>query len=75
MPLGSSQGDQLVTIPSSQRRLHIASERAAIWIAVPALAWVALNPKVPQAARNIAGAVALATLLIDGYLLKRWHDA
>ena len=73
MPSVPPAAGSLVSIPSSQRDLHIASEWVALVVAVPALAWVALNPDVPRTARTIAGAVALGTLLIDGALLLRWY--
>jgi hypothetical protein len=73
MPGILSERDPQVMIPSSQRDLHIASEWIALVVAVPALAWIALNPQVPRTARNIAGAVALATFIVDGSLLMRWY--
>lgn len=62
-----------VTIPRAQRDLHVATEWAALLLVVPALTWVALNPKVPRAARTIAGLVALGNLVVDGGLLMRWY--
>jgi len=62
-----------VAIPRLQRDLHIASELAAVFLVVPALAWVALNPRVPTTARTIAGTVALLTLVVDGALLSQWR--
>jgi hypothetical protein len=61
-----------VLITEGQRRLHVASEWVAVALVVPALGWVALNPRVPRTARWIAGAVAVGSLLVDGYLLTRW---
>ena len=72
----SPGGNTLATrvwIPRHQRDLHVAAEWGAVLVVVPALAWVALNPLVPTAARLIAGGVALASLVVDGYLLGRWR--
>ena len=69
---GLAAPPELVAVPRSQRDLHVAAEWGAVLVVVPALAWVALNPRVPPAARAIAGWVAFASLLVDGYLLTQW---
>ncbi len=61
-----------VSIPRHQRDLHVAAEWAAVLVVVPALTWIAFNSRVPRSARLIAGGVALASLVVDSYLLSRW---
>ena len=72
LPKPSGEADW-VAIPRTQRDFHVATEWAALLLVVPALTWVALNPKVPPAARTIAGLVALGNLIVDGDLLMRWY--
>jgi len=62
----------MICIDQRQRNLHVLSEGAAIVILAPFLAWCALRRDLPPGARAVAGAAAVATVLVDGYLLMRF---
>lgn len=62
----------MTLIPAGQRRLHVASEAAALLVAAPFLGYVATRKELPGWVRLGSGVLAVATLVIDGYLLVQW---
>jgi hypothetical protein len=62
-----------VCISRKQRNLHVASETAAVVLVAPLLGWIAATGKVTQQARVALGTVAVATVLIDGGLLRTFR--
>ena len=59
-------------ISSSQVRLHRISEAAAIFVGVPMLLSAASSATLTPTQRRGLKAMAIATLVVDGYLLTRW---
>lgn len=59
-------------IPRSQVALHVVSEAAAVAIGVPLLLATAARREPTQAQRRGLRAMALGTLLVDGWLITRW---
>ena len=59
-------------ISASQVRLHRLSEAAAVLIGVPLLLSAASSERLSDTQRRSLKAMAIATLVIDGYLLTRW---
>ena len=55
-----------------RRRVHIASELGALVLAVPMLLWSSTQTPA-LAARLALRSLAIATVLIDGWLLSRWY--
>lgn len=55
-----------------RRAVHITSEAAALAVGVPFLVWASYQTSNPSA-RDGLRAMALATVLVDGWLLWRWY--
>lgn len=54
-----------------KRRVHIGAERVAVFVVAPGLFWV--SHRMPRGKdRSFVQAVALGTLLVDGWLLTQW---
>lgn len=62
-------------VPQSQRQLHVASESIALLVIAPFLLGVAQTPTLTPAQRQGLRATAIATILVDGYLLTRWLNS
>lgn len=60
-----------------QRTVHIISEATAVAIVVPFLFHVARKPKLGKFEKGGLVALAISTILVDGWLLHRYvmHDA
>ena len=61
-----------ICVPGSQVRLHVITERLAVFVVAPFLAYLATRRELPSWARAGAAAVAAGTLIVDGHLLTRW---
>lgn len=61
-------------ISAEQRRVHVVAEALAVVLVAPLLGYVATRPELPDWARVGAGAAAVGTLLVDGWLLSRYLD-
>lgn len=61
-------------VSNTQRRIHIASESAAVFIGIPFLLWLAFKPNREIQPWEKAGLVGFAasTLIVDGGLLLSW---
>lgn len=62
-------------IPEQQRQVHVVSELIALVLVTPLLGYVATRRELPDWARYGAGAAALGTVLVDGWLLSRYLRA
>ena len=60
-------------MPQEDRTLHIISEAIAILIVVPWLIWIVWKKEISDLDRLFLIALAIGTLLIDGYLLVKWY--
>jgi hypothetical protein len=63
-----------VEVSRAQRRVHIASELAAVAIVAPLALTLAWRDGLPGPLRVAFLAVGLGTLAIDGWLALRWID-
>lgn len=59
-------------ITEQQRQVHVVSELVALVFVAPLLGYVATRRELPDWARYGVGAAALGTLLVDGWLLRRY---
>jgi predicted nucleotidyltransferase len=59
-------------ISKSQRQLHVLSEGVALFVIAPFLLSVSKNEGLTEGQRRGLQATAVATILVDGYLLSRW---
>jgi type IV secretory pathway TrbD component len=66
---------RVICIPEAQRQVHVAAETAALVLVVPFLGWIAAQRGLAPWARWTAGAVALGTLAVDGWLLSKYATA
>jgi hypothetical protein len=64
-----------VTIPRSQRTLHVTSEAVALFAVAPFMIWLSGQKSLEPWARNYAMALGLGTILVDGFLLSRYIRA
>lgn len=67
--LGANPG---TCISPRQRQVHVASETVAVLVIAPFLAYLAQRRALPTWARVGAAAVAVGTLVVDGWLLSRY---
>ena len=58
--------------PAEHRTLHMVTELGALVLLAPFSWHVAKNPALPEWQRRGLQATAIATLLVDGYLLYQW---
>ena len=65
-------GPGSVCITAQQRRVHVYAETLAVVLVAPLLGYAATQRELPDWARYGLGAAALGTLLVDGWLLKRY---
>ena len=61
-----------VKVPQSRVNVHVVSEAVALLVAVPLLLATAANPRPTDAQRRGLRALAVGTLLVDGWLLTQW---
>jgi len=61
-------------VDETRRSLHISTELLAVTVAVPILLGVAAAPKLTKPHRTFLRALAVSTLLVDGWLLWRWKQ-
>ena len=61
-----------VKVPQSRVNVHVVSEAVALLVAVPLLLATAANPRPTDAQRRGLRALAVGTLLVDGWLLAQW---
>ena len=59
-------------VPQSQVSVHVVSEAVAVFAAVPLLLATAANPRPTDIQRRGLRALAVGTLLVDGWLLTQW---
>ena len=59
-------------VPQSQVSVHVASEAVALLVAVPLLLATASTPRPTDIQRRGLRALAVGTLLVDGWLLTQW---
>lgn len=69
-----------VCISTAQRNAHVAAELVAVVAVAPFMFWLALasRSRLSPEARAAAGAIGVATLLVDGALLVSYlsrHDS
>ena len=56
------------------QKVHRASEGIALFVAAPALLWVATRDrKLTTGEKMVLGGLALGTLAVDGYLYGRYR--
>jgi len=73
--MGELGKHETVQVSQSQASIHVASEAAALVIGVPLLLATASRSQPTEAQRRGLRVMALVTLIVDGWLLSRWHVA
>ena len=58
--------------PEQRRKLHIASETAALALALPLSVYAAASPRLPGLARVGFGLVSVGTAVVDSVLLRSY---
>lgn len=62
-------------ISKSQHKVHVVAESIALFVVAPFLLSVSKNEGLTESQRRGLQATAVATILVDGYLLTRWAQA
>ncbi len=59
-------------VSQKRRRVHVSAELAAVAVVAPMLWTIAAAPRLTDSHRAFLRVLAVATVLLDGWLLSRW---
>lgn len=60
-----------VTMPVKEKNIHIVTEVLAVIVIAPLLLWIAYSGNLSPTKRYVLIAMAIVTILVDGYLLLK----
>jgi hypothetical protein len=61
-----------MAVTDLQRRVHVVSELAAMFVVVPYLAALSTRPQLAEGDKWVLRTLAGLTFVVDGWLLSRW---
>lgn len=68
-----ADGQTEYLIPRAQRNIHVTFEALAVFVAAPALFYIAAtNKQMPAWQRGALAAIGGASVIVDGYLLVQY---